>query len=216
MSPESPSPRPAALALLERVARIHANGWCTGTAGNFSVTIGRDPLRLWITRSGVDKARLSEDDLLLVGPDGLPVDPADRDQRPSAETALHIMLAREAGAAAILHSHSVWNTLLGERFLERGGFRISGYEMLKGIDGVRSHDAEVFVPVVENSQELEKLAESMQRRIDQHPDLRGMLIAGHGLYAWGDSLVGACRHLEVFEFLFELAGRRVPLVPFEG
>src|SRR5438132_7105064 len=47
--PEDPR---AALAELARAA--HARGWALGTSGNFSAVLGRDPLRLAITPSGVD------------------------------------------------------------------------------------------------------------------------------------------------------------------
>ena len=200
--------------LAGRVSRIHARGWCDGTAGNFSVVVSDDPLRLLITPSGLDKARLTAADLLLVGADGMPVDGAPG--KPSAETALHLALREASGANAILHTHSVWNTLLGEHFLPRGELRLTGYEMLKGIEGIDTHTAELVVPIVANSQDLPQLAETMQLLIRKAPGLRGLLIAGHGLYAWGRSLDQAYRHLEIFEFLFELAGRRVPLVPFEG
>jgi len=35
-----------------------------------------------------------------------------------------------------------------------------------------------------------------------------VLVAGHGLYTWGQDLAEARRHLEVLEFLFEVALRR--------
>lgn len=202
----------AARDLAGRVSRIHARGWCDGTAGNFSVVVSDDPLRLLITPSGLDKAGLTAADLLLVGADGMPVDGAPG--KPSAETALHLALLQVSGARAILHTHSVWNTLLGEHFLVRGELRLTGYEMLKGIEGIESHSEELVVPVIANSQDLTRLGAAMQLVLRQSPDLRGLLIAGHGLYAWGRSLDEAHRHVEIFEFLFRLAGRRVVLVPF--
>jgi methylthioribulose-1-phosphate dehydratase len=35
----------------------------------------------------------------------------------------------------------------------------------------------------------------------------GILVAGHGLYAWGESLKEARRHVEILEFLLELCWR---------
>ena len=204
----------AARRLVELVSRIHARGWCDGTAGNFSVCVGQDPLRLLITPSGLDKGELTPDDLLLVGPDGEPVGGAPVE--PSAETALHLAVRAASGAGAILHTHSVWNTLLGEHFLPRGELRLTGYEMLKGIAGIGSHASELVVPIVANSQDVPQLAVTLRALVQGAPDLRGMLIAGHGLYAWGRDLDEAYRHVEIFEFLFQLAGRRVTLVPFKG
>ncbi len=41
------------------------------------------------------------------------------------------------GAGAVLHTHSVWSTLAGEG---RDAVVIEGYEMLKGLAGVRTHE----------------------------------------------------------------------------
>lgn len=203
-----------ALELTSCVSRLHARGWCDGTGGNFSVVLERRPLRLLITPSGVDKGRLRPEQLLQVGPDGRPVDGGGG--TPSAETPLHLLLVREASAGAVLHTHSVWGTLLGEHFAGRGGFSIGGYEMIKGIEGLRSHEERVRVPVVANSQDMQLLGREMAGRLAEHPAARGVLIAGHGLYVWGRNLDEARRHAEIYEFLFRLAGRRTRLVPFDG
>ncbi len=204
----------AALGLIRYGTRIHSLGWCSATAGNFSVTLSREPLELLVTRSGFDKGRMDPADLLAVGADGRPVN--GETARPSDETPLHLAIVRETGAGAVFHTHSVWGTLLGERFLARRGFTLSGYEMLKAIRGIDSHREALYVPVVENSQDLQSLSAEVTRLLRERPGLFGFLIAGHGLYAWGRDLEEAGRHLEGFEFLFELAGRRIPLAAFEG
>src|SRR4029077_12304487 len=56
--------------LCRAVGELGAQGWCQGTGGTFSLTVSRDPLRLLITRSGVDKRRLQGTDLMLIGPAG--------------------------------------------------------------------------------------------------------------------------------------------------
>jgi methylthioribulose-1-phosphate dehydratase len=199
-------------ALVAVVARIHARGFCDATSGNFSAVAGREPLRLLVTPSGVDKGRLAAADLLSVDSTGEPA--AGCARRPSAEVRLHLVLAEEAGAGAVLHTHSPWGTLLGERFLGAGGLTLRGYEMLKALDGVRSHEQEYFVPVVPNSQDLSALAERVRGLVRAHRAARGFLIAGHGLYAWAGDVDGALRHLEALEFLLGLVGRRVGLDPF--
>ena len=57
--------------------------------------------------------------------------------RPSAEARLHVEIVRARGAGAVLHTHSMWSTLLSDRHAARAGFAIEGYEMLKGLEGVR-------------------------------------------------------------------------------
>ena len=180
-----------------RVARdLAAQGWCQGTGGNFSATLSREPLRLLITRSGLHKRRLEPDGLMIVGPGGKAVEGNTGDTaRPSAEAALHAVIVERTGAAAVLHVHSVANTLLGEHFAGRGGFTLRGYEMLKGLEGITTHEAEVFIPVLRNSQDMPALAADLGRRLAERPGAHGFLLAGHGLYTWGASLDQAHRHV---------------------
>lgn len=211
------SDRTAAGELCRTISGFHARGWCLGTSGNFSVRLegshrqAGEPLRLLITPSGLDKGRLKPEDLLVVGADGEPVGGAAG--KPSAETLLHTTAALHAGAGATLHTHSVAATLLGEHYLPAGGLTISGYEMLKGLAGIDSHEAEVRVPVLPNSQDMRELAGRMCEELARHQGLTGLLLAGHGLYTWGATLDEARRHVEIFEFLFECVARRTSFAP---
>lgn len=201
--------------LCQAVSEIHAHGWAPGTGGNFSLTLGRDPLRILITQTGRDKRHLDpEKDLVVVGADGRPADGCDG--RPSAETLVHCTLAEVAGAGSTLHTHSVSGTLLSEHFLERGGFTLTGYEMLKGLEGIRSHQARVWVPILANTQNMELLSKRVCELLESKPEVHGFLLAGHGLYTWGETLGHAQRHVEIFEFLLESAARRTQFEPFTG
>lgn len=214
MSDESTAEPLRRESLCRVVGELGSQGWCQGTGGNFSVTLSQDPLRLLITRSGVDKRCLGTSDLMLIGPAGGPL-PGETG-RPSAEAALHSRIVELTGAAAVLHVHSVANTLLSEHFAPRGGFTLRGYEMLKGLRGVATHEAAVFVPILANSQDIPRLAGEVAELLAARPEGWGFLLAGHGLYAWGGSLAEAKRHVEIFEFLFECAARRTPFRPFDG
>lgn len=216
-----PAAARAAAELATEVAAVaaycHAQGWCRATSGNFSAVLRREPLELLITPSGVDKGRLLPGDLVTIGADGRPVGGRGDDRgKPSAEAALHGAIAQTVGVGAVVHTHSVAGTLLGERFLPQGGFRIRGYEMLKGLRGVRSHEAEVPVPVLANSQDMGELAARVRALLSGTPDLHGFLLSGHGLYTWGEDLAEARRHVETFEFLFEVVARRTLFSPFSG
>ncbi len=203
-----------AVELCRTISALHARGWCQGTSGNFSVTLERDPLRLLITPSGMDKGQVAPEDLVTVGADGQLAGP--HSARPSAETLLHCALAEVAGAGAVLHVHSVANTLLSEHFAAQGGFTMAGYEMLKGLEGVQSHEARVFVPVLANRQDMVALSGEVRSLLAARPGLHGFLLAGHGLYTWGAALEQARRQVEIFEFLFECLGRRTRFAPFLG
>jgi methylthioribulose-1-phosphate dehydratase len=60
-------------------------------------------------------------------------------------------------------------------------------EMLKGLAGITTHDCVVSVPVLSNDQDLRRLSERASPHLKEAP--QGILIAGHGLYAWGRDLL---------------------------
>ena len=184
---------------------FHTRGWVLGTSGNFSVVVARSPLKLVITASSVSKGAIRPGDVLMVGADGKAIGrPAGK---PSAETALHVAVARARRAGAVLHTHSVWSTMLSERHGEEGGLRLSGFEMLKGLEGIRTHQHSEFVPIFENDQDIPALARRAEAMLEQSPGVHGFLLRGHGLYTWGEDLAQARRHVEIFEFLLETVGR---------
>ena len=198
-------------ALREVAALFWQQGWSRGTSSNYSIVLNRDPFRLLLTASGKDKSRLKPTDFVVVDENGRPA--AATEERPSAETGLHLVLARQPGVGSVLHTHSVWGTLLSELYASAGGFRIEGYEMLKGLTGVRTHEHREWVPIFANTQDIPSLAsEIAQRQIDPvHTLTYGFLIRGHGFYTWGRNVEQARQHVEIFEFLFEVVARRLSL-----
>jgi methylthioribulose-1-phosphate dehydratase len=195
-------------AFVETVRRIHARGWAPGTGGNFSVVLPGD--RLLMTPSGVDKGRVTVDQLVEIDRAGGVVAGAGR---PSAETALHLQIVTSRAAGAVLHVHSVWNTILSLRHAGAGALAITGLEMLKGLAGVTTHEHRELVPVVANTQDMTALAAEVAVILAAQPGCHGILVAGHGLYTWGSDLAEAERHVEVLEFLFEVLGRQPVGVP---
>ncbi len=209
--PRSHDPLALASSIAETGAYFHGRGWSVGTSSNYSVVTERDPLRLLITTSGKDKARLTTSDFVVVDDTGRIADSNGNTsiERPSAETLLHVVLARQPGVGAVLHTHSIWGTLLSDWHRDDGFVALDGYEMLKGLHGIRTHEHTLEVPIFENTQDIPALANDVERRLaDSDNPLRyGFLIARHGLYTWGRDLDEARRHVEVFEFLFEVVGR---------
>ena len=176
-----------------------------GTSGNLSAVLSRDPLRIAITASGRDKGDLDDEHFLEIDGTGAVVAGTGR---PSDEMPLHLLLVRERGAGAVLHSHSVWATLLSEARAAEGSLSLTGWEMLKGLAGVKTHEHVERVPILGNSQDYARLAAELRDALSRHPSCHGVLLRGHGLYAWGRDLPEARRHVEVLEFLFEVEGRR--------
>src|SRR5436309_11961224 len=197
--------------LVDLAREFHRRGWALGTSGNFSAVIEREPLRLAITASSVDKARLTRDQILEVDAGGRLLKPAQG--QPSAETLVHLAAVRSIGAGAVLHMHSVWSTILSDYHLAQGGLFIQGYEMLKGLDGVGTHEHREWLPIIENSQDMETLSARTALLLRENTHLHGFLIRRHGLYTWGKDLAEAARHVEILEFLLESVGRRQMMEP---
>ena len=87
--------------------------------------------------------------------------------------------------------------------------------MLKGLEGITTHDTVIDVPVFRNSQDMVELSHHIEEHFShsalvpsqaKHP--HGFLLSGHGLYTWGRTLAEARRHIEIFEFLFEVTAQQ--------
>ncbi len=187
--------------------RFYARGWVLGTSGNFSAVVSRRPLRLAITSSSLPKGALRASDILQCDERGRVVGRGAK--KPSAETLLHLEVARRRSAGAVLHTHSVWSTMLSDAWATGpdSHVAIEGYEMLKGLAGVTSHEHRELVPVIDNDQNMTRLAARVGETLDRHADAHAFLLRRHGLYTWGDTLADAERHVEILEFLFETMGR---------
>lgn len=184
----------------------YERGWALGTSGNFSAVVRTEPLTLAITSSGVDKGLLEASHIVAIDAQGRVVHGTGR---PSAEAMLHLAIVRSRNAGAVLHTHSVWSTILSEATTAgEGSLTIEGLEMLKGLDGVRTHEHRERLPVVANTQDWTAAAPRIEAMLREHPAAHGFLIRGHGLYTWGEDLAEAKRQIEILEFLFEVMGRK--------
>jgi methylthioribulose-1-phosphate dehydratase len=184
---------------------FYTRGWVLGTSGNLSAVVNREPLCLAMSPSGLDKGALTPEQFLLINEDAKSV--GGFTARPSAESRLHIRVVRERNAGAVLHTHSVWSTMLSDLHAGAGGLAVSGYEMLKGLEGVTTHDHSEWLPILDNSQDMPALAEKVGEVLNENPAAHGFLLRRHGLYSWGEDLAQAKRHIEILEFLLETVGR---------
>lgn len=182
----------------------YARGWALGTSGNFSAVVSRRPLRLAISASGIDKGLLTAGEIVEIGEDGAVVAGSGK---PSAEAHLHLTIVRARAAGAVLHTHSIWSTILSDA-ATADGLAIDGYEMLKGLDGVRTHDHREWLPILDNTQDWAAATPRIENVLATHPEAHGFLIRRHGLYTWGRDLAEAKRQMEILEFLFEVMGRK--------
>ncbi|KEP75604.1 fructose-bisphosphate aldolase [Microbacterium sp. SUBG005] len=191
----------AGAALAAEASRFSGYGWMRGTSGNLSVVLDRDPLVLAVTASGLDKSELTDRDVVLIGADGEALD-ADDPRPPSAEAGLHAHIAARTGAGAVFHVHAFDAVVAGHRWPQ--GVEIRDMEMLKGI-GHRAHDETVTIPVIANDQDMRveaaRFDEVYVEATVELPEVPALIVANHGMYAWGVDVAAARRHLEITEWL---------------
>jgi methylthioribulose-1-phosphate dehydratase len=193
----------AGAALAAEAARFASFGWMRGTSGNLSLLLSREPLRLAVTASGKDKGELTAADIVVVDADGRAVPDAAGGvvaTKPSAEAALHARIVRVAGAQAVIHVHTIASVVASRRW--PAGLALSDLEMLKGI-GRAAHGEPVTLPVIANSQDMTELGDRLEAA--HQPAVPAIVVADHGLYAWGESLRQARHHTEIVQWLLELA-----------
>ncbi len=192
-------------ALIDIAHLFYQKNWSLATSSNYSQVVSKEPLNLLITASGKDKQYLGFEDFVLVDDKGNLFADQDPAQKQSSETLLHVTLASQPGVAAVLHTHSVASTILSKKHCDKGFLEFQGYEMIKALNlegEFVTHESCVRLPIFENTQDMTLLSKKVKESYSKLP--KGFLVAGHGLYAWGQSLSEAKRHVEAFEFLFEV------------
>jgi methylthioribulose-1-phosphate dehydratase len=187
-------PPDVAEAIVKAGRRLDRFGWVPATAGNISQRLGPD--RLAITRSGVHKGALLPGDVIAVDLEG---NAEGATMRPSAETLLHCQLYRLfPGTGAVVHGHSVPGTVLS--MIEPADRIVfEGYEVQKAFEGQTTHLARVELPLVDNDQDIARLAGVVEPLLADA--WAGYLIRGHGSYTWGYSMAEALARFEALEFL---------------
>jgi methylthioribulose-1-phosphate dehydratase len=194
--------------------RLDARGLAPASTGNYSVRLNDG--RIAVTVSGRHKGRLGQDDVTQIDLDGHALDA----RAPSAEAALHAAVYRlYTRAQAVLHVHSVASTTLTRLLPEDSDVVLEGYETLKILPGVTTHDTRVVIPVFDNSQDMPALARAVEGRLAAlKPAPSALLLRGHGVYAWGASVEEAEHVVEALELLLscELETLRVGRRPVES
>lgn len=191
--------------LIEAGREFYRRGWVIGTSGNFSILLARKPLRISVTASGIEKGNLDETNFLELDDDA---EILQGFGRPSGETLLHLAIYRfMPRARVILHTNSVWGLIVADHFYQQGAIEIHGYEVLKGLHGVSTHEHLERVPVVNISQDYVALAHVIENVIRENPAIHGIFLRRHGFYTWGETVAEARRSAETLEFLFEVIGR---------
>lgn len=194
-----PATFPEAQSAIVAVGRwLDSKGWAPATAGNYSMRL--DDGSFAVTVSGQHKGRLTEDDVMRVDRSGQSLD----GKRPSAETALHLHLYGLFPACeAVLHSHSPGAVGMSRAFGFAHSIEFAGHEMAKALPGVTTHDGQVALPIVDNSQDMATVAAAVEPALLAPGAIAAYLIRGHGLYGWGVTMAEAERVIEAIEWMVE-------------
>lgn len=188
------------IALAQHICAWHQKGWSPATSTNYSFRLPDDPNTIYVSRSGIDKSQFTADDFMEVDLSGV-VKPRFADARPSAETLIHCTLYELfLETQCIVHSHSVHSVL--HSAVEQNQVTIQGYEVLKGFEGITTHETTVDCPIFDNTQDMTAFSETLRAGKDRLT-IPAFIMRKHGTYAWGKNLFDAKRHLETIEYLLE-------------
>lgn len=182
-----------------------SRGFFPGTSGNLSMRVGPyepNSFQFAITASGKDKTLSTPEDFLFVDQTGKPCETTAL--KPSAETLIHCEIYRLTGAGAIFHTHTVLNNVISEWFWERRAVPVEGVELIKAFN-IWEEEAVIQIPILSNFTDVPRIVPEVTERLN--PQIPGILLRKHGIYAWGRDSFEAKRHLEAFEFLFEYVYR---------
>ena len=179
------------------IRHLHDKGHSPGTSTNYSFKDSSN--QIWVTRSGIDKSEIREEDFILLDENGNVAD-VYKEIKPSAETDIHTVLYNLfPDANVVLHSHSVFPIALTS-LMKGNHLSFSGYEMQKGLSGIVTHDGIVEIPILDNSQDMSFFKHELTyRKMELNQGI--FMIRKHGFYAWGKDLFEAKRHLESFDYL---------------
>ena len=185
--------------LLTTCQFISQRGLSPATGGNFSVRV--DINKMFISASGKDKSQLHEEDFVVCD---FQAQKISGEGKPSAEGHLHGMIyALSAETQCVLHTHSVPVTLLSLLKSKQKDIIFQQYEMQKSIRGIESHEQPLHLTLFENDQDMVRLSEQVKLRWQEVAPAHGLLVRGHGLYSWGNSIFEAKRHMEGLEFMVQ-------------
>lgn len=172
---------------------IAQKNWLPATGGNLSI---RATEHSCLVTGNKDNGEFSPQDLCEISW-------RDGDLRSSsgsaAEAALHVALYQLfPHCKVVLHSHSLSSTVFS-RLIRADGYPVSGYEMQKGIAGCTNAEQALQLVILDNAPQIPQLAAQLRQRAGELQS--AVLVRGHGLYVWGDTLEQAKRQLESWEFL---------------
>lgn len=187
--------------LAEVIRSYHHKGWSPATSTNYSFRLEDDLNKIYVSKSGIDKSHFTDNDFMEVDFEGKPY-PEFEGIRPSAETMIHCKLYQLfPEMKCIVHSHSIYSVL--HSAVNQDSVSFEGYEVLKGFEGIKTHEVQVELPIFDNDQDMLRFSNELEKK-KERLQVPAFIMRKHGTYAWGRNLFEAKRHLETAEYLLEV------------
>lgn len=189
--------------LAELVRKLNLTGHNPATSGNYSHRSDENKNYAFVSETGIDKGQFSENNFIPLNIHTKDSHDFYKGRRSSDETDVHLAIFQATDANCVLHSHMVEALHFCDLHRGKAFADLKGLELLKGFKGITSHETIVQIPIFENTQNIEELAMSIKPSLTLDKNCYGVLLAGHGIYVWGNTVSEAKRHLEVFEYIFK-------------
>jgi L-fuculose-phosphate aldolase len=174
--------------LTDYARRLHARGWVANHDGNLSVRL--EPGRYLCTPTATSKAEVRAEDLLIVDEAGARVSGR---AKPFGEIGLHLTVFRNRlDANAVVHAHPPTAT----------GFACAGVPLDQAFLAEAVVSLGPGVPTVPYAAPGEAAAQALAPFTVEHD---AVLLANHGVIAWGDSIEQAYLRCELVEQLARIA-----------
>lgn len=195
---------PYAIQLCTLSRWISAKQWAPAGSGNFSIRSNEHSCL--ITRADKDKGELSPHDLVQISWNR---GEAEFTTEAAESALLHVALYQQfPSAKVVLQTQSVAANVWS-RLIKADHYLFSGYELQSVITQQPAQQQSCNLAIIGANQSIPLQAAEISRRADEL--FSGLLIRGHGLYVWGNSLEHAKRQLEAWEFLISCELERMKI-----
>ena len=183
---------------------ISAKQWAPAGSGNFSIRSNEHSCL--ITRADKDKGELSPHDLVQIH---WHQGEAEFGKEAADSALLHVALFQQfPSAKVVLQTQSVAANVWS-RLIKADHYLFSGYELQSVITQQPAQQQSCSLAIIDANQPIPLQATEISRRANELNS--GLLIRGHGLYVWGESLEHSKRQLEAWEFLISCELERMKI-----
>ena len=121
---------------------------------------------------------------------------------------IHAVLYENEDVNAVFHFCSSNVLVLANAHQYEGLIALSGYEMLQWLPHYDQQKQSLYIPVFAGQLHSPELAKEINRFVRHNHHLQALMVAGKGLYTWGESIAEAYAKVQLFEFLFDCEIKR--------